>query len=367
MSLPLVSSAARSALFEPRVSVRPAVIGLLAGEGIGPEVTEAARDVLAALASTRLLQFEVRTAPPIESGADLSDDEIHFFEDTLGAHGAVLCGPRGGRFVYELRARLDLFLKLSPLAPSPACAQLSCLRPETVEEVDILVVRDNIGGIYQGDWGSDLETGQRRARHQFFELENKVRRLLDAAAVIATQRKGRLAVISKAGGLPAITELWHDIALEVAARHGVELELLNVDLAAYRIVQLPTTLDVVACPNFAGDILADVGAVLLGSRGMSFSGNFTATGFGVFQTNHGAAADLAGRDVANPLGQVAALSMLLREGLGELEAAEAIDEAVESVLASGVRTADLARRGDRRPPVGTREMTARVVEALTRR
>jgi 3-isopropylmalate dehydrogenase len=303
-------------------------------------------------------------AGPCPEGKALTAEEDAFFSGVLAAGGTVLCGPRGGRFVYELRRRFDLFLKLSPLRVSPALAQVSRLKSSVTSGADVLVVRDNTGGIYQGEcWEERGADGERVALHRFSARESEVRRLFSAAVVLAEQRRGRLAVIGKEGGIPTITRLWREMAEEVARSRGIFWEMVNVDFAAYRLIQEPRSFDVVVCPNLEGDVLADVGAVLLGSRGLSFSGNFTPAGLGVFQTNHGAAADLAGRDVANPLGQIASLAMLLRESLGLVEEAEAVEAAVERVLASGARTADFGEGGR---VVGTREMTDLVIEALGR-
>jgi 3-isopropylmalate dehydrogenase len=340
----------------------PAPLGVLPGEGVGPEVVGAALRVLEALGIGAAL--DLRMAAPLASPEKgLTAAEESFFSGILEEGGAVLCGPRGGRFVYELRRRFDIFLKLSPLRVSPALAALSRLRPAAVAGADVLVVRDNAGGVYQGEWGEERGPGgERVATHRFTERESDVRRVVAAAVTLAAARTGRLAVIGKEGGIPTVTRLWRDVAAETAGAQGVAWELVNVDFAAYRLVQDPRSFDVVVTPNLEGDVLADVGAVLLGSRGASFSGNFNPAGLGVYQTNHGAAADLAGRDAANPLGQIFSLAMLLRESLGRGEEAAAIESAVESVLAEGFRTADLA--GDGGKVVGTREMTDRVIDAL---
>jgi 3-isopropylmalate dehydrogenase len=359
-----LSAAATAAVFPRRaVGATPCVLGVLPGEGIGPEVVHAALRVLAAAAPD--LPVDLRIAEPWSGGEGLTAEEDAFFAGIFAGAGAVLCGPRGGRFVYELRRRFDLFLKLSPLRVSPALAALSRLKAAAVTGADVLVVRDNAGGVYQGDWGEERGVdGERVATHSFSARESDARRVIEAAAALARQRRGRLAVIGKEGGIPTVTRLWREVAEEVAGARGIAWELVNVDFAAYRLVQDPRSFDVLVAPNLEGDVLADVGAVLLGSRGVSFSGNFTPAGLGVYQTNHGGAADLAGRDVANPLGQIFSLAMLLRESLGRSAAAEAVEAAVETVLARGFRTADLMGDGDPGGIVGTREMTDLVIEAL---
>jgi 3-isopropylmalate dehydrogenase len=169
-------------------------------------------------------------------------------------------------------------------------------------------------------------------------------------------------VVLKDGGLPALSDLWRDCTREVADGLGIAYRFANIDLAAYLLVQHAPELDVVVASNLFGDVLADVGAVLLGSRGLSFSGNFAGDGAAVYQTNHGAAADLAGTDRANPVGQVYSLAMLLRESFGLDEAATLIEAAIVDVWRRGWRTADLAEPGGR--VVGTREMVARIADAV---
>jgi 3-isopropylmalate dehydrogenase len=135
---------------------------------------------------------------------------------------------------------------------------------------------------------------------------------------------------------------------------------VDVDLMAYELISRPRDFDVIAAPNLAGDVLSDLTALLLGSRGLSFSGNFSPRGHAVYQTNHGAAHDIAGSDLANPVGQILSLAMLLRESLGLEREAVAIEDAVRSVWADGLRTADVAAPGDE--AVGTREMAERIAE-----
>lgn len=357
---------AASVVFPDRpVAASPYLLGIVPGEGIGPEVTEAALRVLDALQETGPARFDLRFVAPSPATGGVTPEEETFFAEIFAAGGAVLCGPRGGRFVYELRRLFDLYLKLSPLRVSPALARLSHLKADFVAGTDVMVVRDNAGGVYQGEWSEEREAAGRVAIHRFADREPDVRRVIEAAAAVAAQRTGRMSIVGKDGGTPSISRLWREVTSEVAAARGISWEMVNVDFAAYRLVQEPRSFDVLVCPNLEGDILADVGAVLLGSRGISFSGNFTPSGLGVYQTNHGAAADLAGRDVANPLGHLNALAMLLRESLGLVREAEAVERAIESVLTSGARTADLAGHAGR--VVGTREMTDLVVEALRAR
>ena len=146
--------------------------------------------------------------------------------------------------------------------------------------------------------------------------------------------------------------------------NGVGYSVLNIDLMAYRLLQEPKGFDVVVTPNLFGDILADLGAVLLGSRGLSYSGNFSGSGAAVYQTNHGAGYDLVGKNEANPVGQVFSLAMLLRESFGLVQEPLLMEEAVAEVWRQGWRTPDLTENGCR--IIGTEEMGARIADALVR-
>ena len=159
-----------------------------------------------------------------------------------------------------------------------------------------------------------------------------------------------------------MTALWRDVGRAVAKRHGIEAGFMNVDLAAYELIQNPARFDVIVAPNLFGDIIADICGVLVSSRGVTFSGNFDPEGRGVFQTNHGCAHDLAGRDVANPGGQILSLAMLLRENFGLDEAALLIEKALIGTWRAGWRTADIAEPGCQ--IVGTKVMAEKVVEQV---
>lgn len=346
------------------------VIGALPGEGIGPEVVAVALQVLAAV-SEGGARFDVTTGGAIGrdaevlSGCVLTGEVEDFCAGTFAAGGAILAGPGGGRFVYDLRRRFDLYCKISPLQPIGPLRDAGRLKAEAVEGADILIVRENAGGEYLGSWGKTRDHRGRVTHHSFEYDETGVRRLLDAAARLAVSRSGRLAVVIKEGGLPATSALWRDLAEEAAARASVALRVLDIDLVAYLLVQEPRSFDVIAASNLFGDVLADLGAVLLGSRGVSFSGNYSEGGASVYQTNHGSARDLAGQDRANPVGQILSLAMLLRESFGLHREAAWIEEGVAEVLRHGFRTFDVAAPGA--TVVGTAELGQRIASAVERR
>jgi len=344
------------------------VIGVLTGEGIGPEVIGCALYVLAAVTSATGRRFTIEHGAPIGREAErgcgkvLPDEVIEFCRGIFARGGAVLNGPGGGRYVYDLRRVFDLFCKLSPLKASAALAGASRLKPEHVRGVDILMVRENASGIYQGKWTEARTSAGRVAEHCFSYSEAEVRRILRPAAAIANSRRGHLTVVYKEAGVPSISELWRDCAVEIAARAGVRCSLLDIDHIAYRLIQHPHDFDVVAAPNLFGDVLSDLGGVLLGSRGLCFAGSFAGNGDAVYSTNHGAAHDLAGSDKANPVAQILSLAMLLRESFHLENEARLVEEAVDGVCREGWRTADIAEAGSR--AIGTREMGERIALAV---
>ncbi len=346
----------------------PLLIGVLEGTGIGPTVIDAALQVLHAVEQTTGLTFEVCRGGLIgedavqECGAWLPESTADFCADIFRRGGAILSGPGGGRYVYDLRRRFDLFCKFVPVQPVKALARAGRLDPTFVENIDILVVRDNAGGVYQGQWGDRATALGRVAEHAFSYSETEVHRLVEVAARAAVARTGVFHVIVKEGGVPTVTALWRDVGLAVGRSSGAEPRFMNIDLAAYELIQNPHIFDVIVAPNLFGDIVADICGVLVSSRGVTFSGNFTPQGHGVYQTNHGCAHDLAGADVANPCGQIYSLAMMLRETFNLPDEALRIEHALEAVWREGWRTADLAEPGCR--IVGTAAMTQKVVEAV---
>jgi len=348
------------------------VIGVLPGEGIGPDMLEAALMVLAAVKSVSELKATIETGGPIgleaeaTDGRPLSDQVIEFCTDIFSRRGAILAGPGGGRFVYDLRREFDLYCKFSPLKPHPQLDDSGHIRTHFLESIDIMIVRDNVAGLYLGRSDvSDSPTEGKCVAHQFSYTEVQVRRLIEAGARLAASRSRKVTVVVKASGLPQISELWSDVTAEVCEQLGVEYVLMDADHCAYQLIQNPQQFDVLIAANMLGDILADLGAVLLGSRGLSFSGNFSPNGDAVYQTNHGSAYDLMGQDRANPVAQIFALAMMLRQSFHLEDQAEQIEHAVAHVWKQGWRTEDLAMPNHR--VVGTREFAALIADAIAGR
>lgn len=341
-------------------------VGVFLGEGVGVEVVPVAVTLLEVLAQASSRRFELHEGGLIGlpakavHGASLSEEVADFAADLFAKGGALFCGPGGDRFVYEIRQRFDLYCKFTPIAPLAELRQAGQVRPEVVACADIIAIREGMGGIYQGSWEEYDVEGDRVASHRFEYRESMVRRIVDVAINLASRRRGQIHVVLKPGGIPSISSMWRRIALEMTQEAGIALAELEIDNAVFQLIANPGQFDVVLSPNMFGDVLADCAALLLASRGLSYSGNFNDRGNGVYQTGHGAARDIAGKDVANPIGQILSLGMMLRESFCWPEADAALRQAVRETLRQGKCTSDIAMPGQE--VVGTAEF-GRLVRA----
>ncbi len=351
-----------------RPGVRPFVVGILRGEGSGPELIDAACNVLDAVAESFRLNFCIKTGGDISSlsaerrGEYLTDEVAEFCREIFANGGAIMAGAAEGRFVYDMRRRFDLYYKLNLLRSYPELRDV-CRIKLLAKPLDILVVRENLQGVYQGNSVEAICDDGRQIQHTFVHTEKQVRAVMEVAVAAARRRRNILSVIGKTSGLPAIHSLWRACALEVAGISGVEVSLLDVDYAGYKLLQEPETFDVIVAPNCFGDILSDLGGVLAGSRGLTFGASYGTDGAAVYQTNHGAAHDRAKTDTANPVGQIFAMAMMLRESFSLQSAARLIEDAVQAVWRARWRTADLIEPGCK--VAGTRqfgELVAREIQ-----
>jgi len=344
------------------------LIGVVKGEGIGPEIIECTMRVLVAATSDTSLRIRTCAGGAIgkealrESGCLLTDETKEFFAGVFEQGGAVLCGPAGGRFVYELRSHFDLFCKIVPIRPLIRGADTAVLKRAALQDVDFLIVRENVGGVYMGRWWEERQGDEVVASHTFEYRSSQVERILRTAVRLAQGRRGKLTLVLKTGGMPAISRLWMNSLEEIGGKAGIQTELLEADNAAFQLINAARNFDVVVTSNMLGDILGDLSALLLGSRGLSFSGNFGPDRRAVYQTAHGAAYDLVGLNAANPVGQILSLVMLLRFHFGLSDLADRIETAVVRVLEAGWRTADLFSPGCK--CVGTRELAERIAETV---
>ncbi len=344
-----------------------ASFAVLAGDGIGPEVTAAATAVLGAVAEQfgHAFSFEyglIGGASIDATGEALSDTTL----EMCRAADAVLLGAVGGpkwdggglrpeTGLLRIRKELSLFANLRPIVVPEALAGASPLREELVRGVDILFVRELTGGIYFGPSGRDGDRAWSTMEYSVPEVERIVRVAGDAAR----GRRGKVTSVDKANVLE-VSRLWREVAARVMADEypHVEYEVVLVDAMAMHLLARPRDFDVVVTGNMFGDILSDEASMLPGSLGMLPSASLGAGRPGLFEPVHGSAPDIAGKGIANPLGMILTAAMALRHGLGLADEAAAVERAVEHVLAAGHRTGDFGGE------VGTVEMGSLVGAAV---
>jgi len=347
-------------------------IAVLPGDGIGPEVIAQAVRVLEAVGERFELRFALETfpigaaavavannpLPPETRAAVVKSDAV-----LLGAVGdpSLDGAPRELRpetGLLALRKLLNVYANLRPVTVHPALLGCSPLKPERLRGVDLLVVRELTGGLYYGEPRGRNGTS---AVNTLAYSASEIDRVAQVAFEAARGRRRLVTSVDKANVLE-VSQLWRETVARVARDYPeVRLEHCYVDTAAMRLISDPATFDVVLTENMFGDILSDEAAVLAGSLGLLPSASL-GSGPGLFEPVHGSAPPLAGRDVANPIGAIATVALLLRHGLKQPDAAAAVDEAVAAALDAGARTQDLALRGE--PWIGTAEMGARVAELV---
>lgn len=348
-------------------------IVVLPGDGVGPEVTAAAVDVLRVAARRNGLEIDVQEA--LIGGAAFDATGSPLPDETIAAcraADAVLLGAVGGpkwadvaveqrpeAGLLGLRKALGLFANLRPVRTLPFLADASPLKPEKLEGVDIMVVRELTGGIYFGERGRTEQAAFDTCAYTAEEIE----RVLRAAGQLARQRRGKVTSVDKANVLDT-SRLWRDTATRLFAEEfaDVELEHLLVDAAAMHLLSRAADFDVMVTENMFGDILTDEASMLAGSMGLLPSASLGDGGAGLYEPIHGSAPDIAGRDLANPCGAILSVAMLLRHSLGADDAADAVERAVAECLEAGVRTRDVAVAGQE--PVGTRAFGEAVAARL---
>lgn len=337
-------------------------IAVLAGDGIGPEITAQAVRVLEVLARDGL---DVQTESALVGGAAVDATGDPLPEETLRvceSARAILFGAVGGpaydklprpqrpeQGLLRLRKHFDLFANLRPAMVYPELADASPLKADIVAGLDILIMRELTGDIYFGQ-PRGIRTNGAGEREGFDTMrysESEIRRIAQRGFEAARRRQRRLCSVDKANVLET-TQLWRDVVTEVGKDYpDVELSHMYVDNAAMQLIRQPRQFDVIVTGNMFGDILSDAASMLTGSIGMLPSASLNASGFGMYEPIHGSAPDIAGTNKANPLATILSLAMLLRYSLDEEAAARRVEAAVRKVLADGGRTADIARPGDK--------------------
>jgi len=354
-------------------------ITLLPGDGIGPEVMAEVKRVIAWLNERGPDRFEYEE--DLVGGAAYDAHGKAISEATMAnalAADAVLFaavgGPKWEKVPYEvrpeagllrLRKDLKLFANLRPAICYPALAESSSLKREIVEGLDIVIVRELTGGVYFGEPKEivDLGNGQKRGIdtqiYDTFEIERIARVAFD----LARTRRGKVTSMEKRNVMKSGV-LWHEVVSEVHAREypGVTLDHMLADAGGMQLVRAPKQFDVIVTGNIFGDILSDEASMLAGSIGMLPSASLDVKNKGLYEPIHGSAPDITGMNKANPLATILSLAMMFRYTFSRANIAARIEVAVRSVLAAGLRTADIAAPGER--TVGTTGMGDAVVAAL---
>lgn len=350
-------------------------IAVLPGDGIGPEVVAAARQVLQRIADIGGYTFVFEEA--LLGGCAIDATGSPLPDRTLGVcenSDAILLGAVGGprwsdpsspvrpeQGLLGLRQHFTLFANLRPVKVFPALIPHAPLRPELLADgVDILFVRELTGGIY---FGERREQGSGDSAYDtLYYTVAEVERVAHVAFKAAQQRRRKVTSVDKANVLAAM-RLWRRTVHNVARDYpDVALEDVLVDACTMHLMRRPSSFDVVLADNMFGDILSDESATLAGSLGMLPSASLGEGTFGLYEPIHGSAPDIAGKGIANPIGTILSAAMLLRYSLGLAEEASLIERAVEAVLESGLRTADINLGGQK--AASTAEMTDSILAQL---
>jgi 3-isopropylmalate dehydrogenase len=356
-------------------------ITLLPGDGIGPEVVAEAVRVLDAIAHKFGHTFDYQER--LMGGCSIDTYGTSLTDETLAdcqAADAILLGAVGGpkwddpnakdrpeRGLLRLRKGLGVYANLRPIQVHPALIDASPLKPEKLQGVDILILRELTGGLYFGqpklrEMKGDCEHAVDTLEYYDFEIK----RIIELAFDLAKGRKKKVTSVDKANVLES-SRLWRQIATQTGKEHPeVSLEHQLVDSAAMRLITGPASMDVVVTENMFGDILTDEASVLAGSMGMLPSASLSEAGvglphdrrMGLYEPIHGSAPDIAGRGIANPVGTILSAALLLRYSLKREEEAQAIETAVYQAISAGARTTDLGGK------LTTRQMTDEVLNCL---
>ena len=326
-------------------------IGVIKGDGIGPEIIDEAIKVLDAVSVTQ--GFNLKYEEMLLGGDAIDETGVPLPDETIQGVkkcDAILFGAIGGpkwdtlerhlrpeSGLLGLRKEMGTFANLRPAMVYDELVNASSLKSEVIQGVDIMVVRELTGGIY---FGQPRELQDDKAFNTMVYTREEVIRIAIVAFDIAMQRDKRICSVDKANVLE-VSQFWREIVEEVAKDYPeVELTHMYVDNAAMQLIRDPKQFDVILTGNIFGDILSDAASMLSGSIGLLPSAS-TGKGVGLFEPIHGSAPDIAGQGIANPLATISSASMMLRYALGEDEAADKIDDAIKKALSEGYRTGDL--------------------------
>jgi 3-isopropylmalate dehydrogenase len=350
---------------------------ILPGDGIGKEIVAQAIKVIDSLnvnhgLDMNLVHGLIGGSAYDETGSPLPEETLIAAEECdsilLGAVGGQQWGSlerelRPERGLLGIRAELDLFSNLRPAILYPQLANASTLKNEVVSGLDLMIVRELVGGIYFGQpRGIEIKDGERFGVNSATYFESEIARIGHCAFQIAQKRNKRVCSVDKANVLE-VCELWREVMEEVSQHYpDVELTHMLVDTAAMQLVRAPKQFDVMVTSNLFGDILSDCAAMLTGSIGMLPSASLNKNNYGMYEPIHGSAPDIAGKDIANPLATIISVAMMLRYSLNQAPLADKINAAVNVVLDQGYRTKDISAAGD--TIVGTEAMGDLIVNAI---
>jgi len=349
-------------------------IAILPGDGIGPEITKQAVDVLRALnVGAELIEAQIGGAGYEKFGDPLPDSTLDLAIKSdavlLGAVGdwkydALPRDKRPERGLLRIRKELNRFANLRPAILYPELVGASSLRPEIVSNLDIMIVRELTGDIYFGEPRGirENEKGEREGVNTMRYSESEIKRIAYVAFQIAMKRSKKLCSVDKANVLET-TELWRQVMIDISKEYPeVELTHMYVDNAAMQLIKNPKQFDVLVTGNIFGDILSDEASMLTGSIGMLPSASLDSKNKGMYEPSHGSAPDIAGKNIANPLATILSLAMMFRYTFNDEKNANKIELAVKKALSQGFRTADICSAGDKK--VSCSEMGEAVIASL---
>jgi 3-isopropylmalate dehydrogenase len=353
-----------------------AVITILPGDGVGPDVSAAAKQVLDAVAEKYRHTFNYHEALIGGAAIDATGDPLPPATiEKCAASDAVLLGAVGGpkwsdpnakvrpeQGLLKIRSVLGVYANIRPVKIYSQLTGASPLKRRILKDVDLLVVRELTGGIYFGKKTRTESSASDLCEYTVAEIERIVR----VAASLAAGRRGKLCSVDKANVLET-SRLWRAVTDRVMADDfpQIQLETLLVDAAAMHLLSRPSSFDVMVTENMFGDILTDEASMLAGSLGMLPSASLGDSTVGLYEPIHGSAPDIAGMGIANPCATIASAAMLLRHSLGLETEATAVEQAIADAIAGGARTVDIATEGE--ADISTREMTAEIIRCLRQR
>jgi 3-isopropylmalate dehydrogenase len=341
---------------------------LIAGDGIGPEVVDQAKKIIDLFSNNFGKKFNIDEA--LLGGIAYDKTGSPFPDETLQKakkSDAILLGAVGGpkwenldysvrpeRGLLGIRKELGLFANLRPAIVFDALVESSTLKPEIVSGLDIMIVRELTGGIYFGEprGVETLPDGQRKGYNTLTYTTSEIERIAKVAFELASKRDGRLCSVDKANVLES-TELWREEVAKVGKNYPkIELSNMYVDNASMQLVRNPKQFDVMVTTNMFGDILSDTASMLTGSLGMLPSaslGEKRSDGgqYALYEPVHGSAPDIAGQNIANPIATISSLSMMFRYSFDYEKEADIIDQAIKNILENGIRSADIAKEGEK--------------------